>query len=133
SNAGQCGAVRHAVRHRASPRAVEEATGQSGNGIDNRVIEQSSNTTLLVSLVQTRRIPYPLMRDGGPGARAVDAAWDVSRSVHDVLQSPSASHLRQSVPAGAAERQLPEIDAADAWPAERSRVLSRPAALHHAF
>src|SRR6266496_3094859 len=73
------------------------------------------------------------MRDGGPGARAADAARDVSRSVHHLLQSPSAPDLRQSVPAGAVERQRPEIDAAAAWPAERSRLLSGPAAFHHAF
>src|SRR5438445_3596058 len=92
-------------------------------------MESARTTTLLVSLVQTRRIPYPLMRDGGPGARAADAARDISRSVHHLFQSPSAPHLRQSVPAGAAERQRPEIDAADAWPAERSRLVSGPAAL----
>src|SRR5713101_2722859 len=94
---------------------------------------ESGNTTLLVSLVQTRRIPYPLMRDGAPGARAVDAARDVSRSVHDVLQSPSAPHVRQSVSAGTAERQRAEIDPADARSAERPRLVSRAAALHHPF
>src|SRR5437763_1053427 len=88
---------------------------------------KTASTTLLVSLVQTRRIPYPLMRDGGPGARAADAARDVSRSIHDLLQSPSSPDVRQSVPARAAERQRSEIDAADARSAERPRLVSRPA------
>ena len=52
---------------------------------------------LYVSLVQTRRIPYPLMRDGRPGARAVDAARDVSRSVHHLLRSPLAPDPRTSL------------------------------------
>src|SRR5713101_5359194 len=97
--------------------------GQIGRAI-------SPNTTLLVSLIQTRRIPYPLMRDGGPRARAVDAARNVPRSVHDVLRSPVASHLRQSIPSRPPERQRAKIDAADARSAERSRLVSRPAALH---
>ena len=75
----------------------------------------------------------PLLRDRGPGARAADAARHVSRSVHQLFRSPRAPDLRQSVPAGPAQRQRPEIDAADARPAQRPRFLSRPAALHHAF
>src|SRR5947207_1886756 len=98
-----------------------------------RLGASSVNTTLLVSVVQRRRIPYPLTRDGDPGARAADAARDVSRSVHHLLQSPSAPHVRQSISAGTPERQRPEVDAADAWPAERPRFLSGAAALHHAF
>src|SRR5206468_1150636 len=91
------------------------------------------NTTLLVSLVQTRRIPYPLMRDRGPSARAVGAARDVSRSVHAVLRSPSAPHLRQSVSARTVERQRPQVDATHARPAERPGLVSRFAAFHHAL
>ena len=80
-----------------------------------------------------RRIPYSLTRDRCPSARDIDAARDVSRSVHDLLQPPSAPHVCQSVPAGTAERQRPEIDAADARSAERSRFVPRSAALHHAL
>src|SRR6266852_5758133 len=96
-------------------------------------MHQSITTTLLVSLVQTRRIPYPLMRDRGPGARSVGAARDVSRSVHPLFRSPRARDVRQSVPARLAERQRAEVDAADARTAERPRLVSGPAALHHAF
>src|SRR5437867_8092207 len=90
-------------------------------------------TTLLVSLVQMRRIPYPLMRDGGPGARAVDAARHVSRSVHQLFWPACAPDLRQPVPSGTPERQRPEIDAADARTAQRPRLVSRTSTLHHAF
>src|SRR5688572_9138273 len=105
------------------------------NRPDRRAMSQSNYsiiTTLLVSLVQTRRIPYPLIRDRGPGARSIGAARDVSRSVHPLFRSPRARHVRQPVPARLAERQRAEVDAADAWTAERRRLLSRPAALHHA-
>src|SRR5260370_36528191 len=88
-------------------------------------------TTLLDSLVQTRRIPYPLMRDGDPGARRLDAARDVSRSVHAVFQSPCPPYVCQPVSARVAQRQRTEIDATDARATERSRFVSRPAALHH--
>src|SRR5438445_11084659 len=89
------------------------------------------STTLLDSLVQTRRIPYSLMRDGDPGARRLDAARDISRSVHAVFQSPCPPHVCQPVSARVAQRQRAEVHAADARATERSRFVSRPAALHH--
>lgn len=71
-------------------------------------------------------------RDGCSGARAVDAARDVSRSVHWVFRSRVASDLRQSVSSELAQRRRADVDVADARAAERSGLLPRSSELHYA-
>src|SRR5438105_2959011 len=92
-----------------------------------------ANTTLSDSLVQIRRILYAVMRDRRSGARAADTPRHLSRSIRWVLQPTRPARVCQSLRPGAAQRQRTEVDAADARPSERSRVVPRAAAFRHAL